>query len=692
MRTTRCIRLMIFVLSVLIVGLAGAQDRLKTYPGYEQYAKVSEQVRGSIKPGTVKATWKDGGKAFEFARDGKMFRFDIGRKKLTEIGTAPAEAEDAGRRRPGGLERGRQFTEVLSPDSKIKAFCRYRNLWLCDPDGKNEIPVTNDGNEKNRTKSGTASWVYGEELNQITAMWWSPDSAKLAFYRFDESKVPDYFLQMDQTKLYSKADIEAYPKAGQPNPDADIFVYDLTTEKITAIDARDGKPFENNVVGYYVYNVSWTQDSRELLFNRTNRNQNIMEFTAADPATGKCRTIIREEWPTGWVDNTPEMQWLKDGKRFVWESERTGFKNYYLYDLSGKMLATLTRYPFEVAGIVRIEEKDKSLSYLARDGANDMMLQLHRVSLDGKKDVRLTDPAYNHTVDLSPDGKYFLDTCQTHDVPPFTRLVDANGKIVADLARSDTAKFNELGLKKTELFKFKAADGTTGLYGLLFFPTNFDPAKKYPLLVSIYAGPESNGALETFVPPSAITELGFLVASFDSRGALGRGKRALDAVYLKLGIVEIDDQAAGVKALQDRPYIDKDRVGIFGTSYGGYASAMALLRYPDVFAAACANSPVTTWLQYDSIYTERYMRTPEENPEGYAAGDASKYVNDLKGRLMIYYGTADNNVHPTNAMLLIKALQDAGKSFEVQVGPDLGHTSLSQKRMMEFFIENLVLR
>ncbi|MCX6566776.1 MAG: DPP IV N-terminal domain-containing protein [Candidatus Aminicenantes bacterium] len=692
MRITRRACLVIFVLSVLIAGFAGAQDRLKTYAGYDQYAKISEQVRGSIKPGTVRATWKEGGKAFEFPRDGKMFRFDIGRKKLTEIGSAPAEAEDAGRRRPGGPERGRQFTEVLSPDSKIKAFYRDRNLWLCEPDGKNEFAVTTDGGEKSRTKYGTASWVYGEELNQITAMWWSPDSARLAFYRFDESKVPDYFLQMDQTRLYSRADIEAYPKAGQPNPVADIFVYDLTTKKITAIDVRDGKPFENDVVGYYVYNVSWSQDSKELLFNRTNRRQNIMEFTAANPVTGKCRTVIREEWPTGWVDNAPEMQWFKDGKRFVWVSDRTGFKNYYLYDLSGTLLATLTRHPFEVAGIVRIDEKDKSLSYMARDGANDMMLQLHRVSLDGKKDVRLTDPAYNHTIDLSPDGKYYLDTCQTHDVPPFTRLVGAREKIVAELARSDTSKFNELGLKKAELFSFKAADGTTGLYGLLFFPSNFDPSKKYPLLVSVYAGPESNGARETFVMPSAITELGFLVASFDSRGAVGRGRRALDAIYLKLGVVEVDDQAAGVKSLRDRPYIDKERVGIFGTSYGGYASAMALLRYPDVFAAACAQSPVTTWLQYDSIYTERYMWIPEENKAGYEAGDAMNYVNNLKGRLMIYYGTADNNVHPTNAMLLIKALQDAGKSFEVQVGPDLGHSALGQKRMMEFFVENLVLR
>ncbi len=685
-----------FILVLALVwsaGSAAAQDRIKTYPGYERFAKISVQMRDAVKPGILRASWKDEGAAFEFTRDGKLFRYDVKKKKLVEVGPAPAQAQPQRPGRPGGgPERGRQFTETVSPDGKIKAFYRDRNVWLSGPDGKNEVAVTTEGNEKGRIKYGSASWVYGEELGQNTAMWWSPDSTKLAFYRFDESKVPDYILQMDQTKLYSRADIEAYPKAGQPNPIAEIFIYDTATKKIASVDVRDGKPFTDDVVGHYAYRVNWARDSSELLFNRTNRRQNIMEFMAADPATGKCRTILREEWPTGWVDNSAEITWLADGKRFLWVSERTGFKNFYLYDLTGKLLSTVTSHPFEVAGLVRVDEKAKALWYMARDGANHMMLQLHRIGLDGKKDVRLTDPAYNHTIDLSPDGKVFLDTCQTHDVAPFTRLMDAKGKVLAEIAKSDLSKFDELGLKKVELFSYKAGDGTTDLHGLLHFPSDFDPAKQYPLLVSVYAGPETNGARETFTTPNPLTEYGFLVASLDSRSAAGKGKRALDAIYLKLGIVEIDDQAAGVKALWNRPYLKKERVGIFGTSYGGYASAMALLRHPDVFAAASAQSAVTTWLQYDSIYTERYMWIPAENKDGYENGEAMKYVKDLKGRLMIYYGTADNNVHPTNSMQLIKALQAAGKSFEVQVGPDLGHTGLNQPRMMEFFIENLVLR
>ena len=676
-------------LLVLMTGVAGAQDRLKTMPGYEQYQKMSKEIPTAVKLGALIVTWKDDAKSFEYRKEGKLYRFDVATRKATEIGPAPVEAPSTGRQ-GAGPARGRQFDSAVSPDKKLKAFYRDRNLWLSDADGKNEFAMTIDGSEKTRTKNGTASWVYGEELDQNTAMWWSPDSTKIAYYRFDESKVPDYFLQMDQTKLYSKADIEAYPKAGEPNPIADIFIYDVTAKTTIKVDVRDGKPFDDAVVGHYAYHVEWSPDGKELLFNRTNRRQNILELAACDPATGKCRVVVRDEWPASWVENSPEMRFLKDGRRFIWLSERSGWKNYYLYDLSGKLLATLTNHPFEVTGISLVDEKAGWLYYTARSGDNPMKIQLHRVDLKGKKDKRLTDPAFNHTVNVAPNGKHFVDVAQTHDVPPVTRLMDSSGKVVAELAKSDMTKFEQLGFKRAELLKFKSADGVTELYGMLSYPSNFDPNKKYPLLVGVYAGPATNGARETFMTPNPLTEYGFLIASFDSRSAGGRGKKFLDAIYLHLGVVEMDDQAAGVKSLGDRPYIDKGRVGIYGTSYGGYSSAMCLLRHPDVFAAACAQSAVTAWNHYDSIYTERYMWIPQENKEGYEAGSAMKYANDLKGRLMIYYGTADNNVHPNNSMQLIQALQRAGKSFEVQVGPDAGHSSLRQDRMMEFFIENLV--
>jgi dipeptidyl-peptidase-4 len=385
------------------------------------------------------------------------------------------------------------------------------------------------------------------------------------------------------------------------------------------------------------------------------------------------------------------MRYLADGHRFLWPSERTGWRNLYLYDLSGELLVTLTDHPFEVAQVVEVDEEAGVLWYMARDGDNHMKMQLHRVGLDGRGETRLTDPAFHHTVTLAPDGRHFVDVAQTHDHPPFTRLMDREGNVVAELASSDMTGFEELGLNRVELFSFTSADGVTPLHGMLHRPSNFDPERKYPVLLSTYSGPGSTGARETFTTPNPYTEYGFLVVTLDTRSASGRGKRALDAIYEKLGVVEIDDLAAGIRSLWDRPYVDREKVGVFGTSYGGYASAMALLRHPDVFHAASASSPVTDWRHYDTIYTERYMWIPQENEAGYDAGSAMTYADRLQGRLMLYYGTADNNVHPSNSMQLIAALQREGKSFEVQVGPDRGHSGINPDRMMEFFIENLVL-
>lgn len=706
------------------LATATAQDRLKTMPGYERYERMSKELGDAVKLGSVSVNWQDDGKALEYQRDGKRYRFDLITRtqslvtnppppaprapatgstntNLTATNASPAitNAATSQRRtrrftgRGERPDRGRQYTNALSPDGVWRAFYREGNVWLTstnEPD-TNVVAVTTEGSVARRIKYGTANWVYGEELYQTTALWWNSNSTQLAFYRFDESQVRDYYLTLDNTRIQSRLDTEPYMKAGATNPVVDLFIYDRATRQTVPVDVRSGKPFADDTVGHYVYDVSWTPDGRELLFHRTNRRQNIMELCAADLATGKVRVVVREEWPASWTENSPTLRFLQDGKRFIWSSERTGWKNFYLYDLSGTLLRTLTAFPFEVDSIVRVDEAAGLLHFMARSGDNPMKLQLHCVTLDGQGARRLTDPAFHHSVDLAPDGRHFVDVAQTHSEPPTTTLRDADGAFVAELARSDMTKFKRLGLRPAELLTFKAADGVTDLYGLLQFPSDFKPSRKYPLLVSVYAGPATSGARETFVPPSSLAELGFLVASFDSRSANGRGKRFLDAIYQRLGIVEIDDQAAGVRHLLQRRYVDARRVGIHGTSYGGTASALALLRYPDLFAAACANSAVTDFRNYDSIYTERYLWIPQESAAAYDAVRVMTYATNLHGRLMIFYGTADDNVHPANALQLIQALQRAGKSFEVQVGPDLGHTAVNRDRMMEFFIENLVL-
>jgi len=686
--------IVVFVLSGLIVKPILAQQWIKEMPGYEQYKKVAPQMRSAVKPGKISANWAEDGKSFQYKMDGKLLEFDVKSKTTSEIGTAGKEESPYARyRRMYGNrpQRGRQYAEELSKDKTLKSVYRDGNVFIVDSAGNNEIVVTTKGSVEKRFTFGTATWVYGEELGQMHAMWWSPDNKKLAFYHFDMSKVRNYYLQYEQTEIYDSMNIEAYTKVGAVNPVVELMIYDLETQKTITVDVREGEAFSDNVVGHYIYKIEWAPDGTELLFHRTNRKQDIMEWTAANAETGKCRVVVREQWPASFTSNTPYMKYLNDNKRFIWESERNGFKNYYLYDLKEGLIAPITSHGFEVAGVVKIDEEKDLLYYMARSGDNHMKVQLHKTKMDGSNNVRLTDPSFNHSVSLSPDGKYFVDISQTHTIPPFSQLVNAKGKVVAKLAESDMSKFEELGLNNVEIFTFTSADGETELHGMLHFPSNFDPNKKYPLILSNYGGPATNAVRENFTTSNSLCEYGFLVVNIDGRNAAWKGKKMLDKLYGNLSIVEQDDFAEGIKSLYDRPYFDKNKVGVYGTSYGGTTSAACILRHPDVFHAAVANSGVMDWRNYDNIYTERYMNLLENNPDGYKAANLMNYAGNLKGKLMIYYGTTDNNVHPSNSLQLIQALQKAGKSFEVQVGPDRGHTAVNRDRMMEFFIQSLVL-
>ena len=463
-------------------------------------------------------------------------------------------------------------------------------MWIGAGEGSDALAVTTDGGAAGRVKNGTASWVYGEELSQRTAMWWSPDSRKLAYYRFDERDVRDYHVALDQTRIQNTVDTEAFPTAGMPNPKVDLYVYDVATRQSVRIDVRSGRTFDNDVVGHYVYRVAWSADGRELLFLRTNRRQNVMELAAANPATGACRVVLREEWPTGWLMSEPRMVFLADGSRFIWESQRNGWNNFYLYDLSGRLIAPLTSFDaYEADKLVKIDETAGVLFYTARDGDNPLKLQLHRVGLDGSNDRRLTDPAFHHVVGncipnlgsrpeqpalspscgIAPDSTHFVDVYQTHDTPAAARLVSAtDGHVVSEIAKADASRLETMGLRRAELFTFTAADGATTLRGMMQFPARFDQSKVYPALVGVYGGPEFDavGVRESFVGPAPLAEYGFLIVSLESRAVPGRGKRTLDGIYQKLGQAEIDDMAEGVKALWSRSYVDRNRVGIFGSS------------------------------------------------------------------------------------------------------------------------------
>lgn len=626
-------------------------------------------------------------------------------------GGGPPESATASRAMREGRDRrpprGRQFTREQSPDGAWTAISENGNLFL-ERSGDNasgeRVQVTKDGTAD--LKYGQASWVYGEELDQTTAMWWSPDSRFLAFYRFDEAKVGDYYFLSGWTETKTRLESEAYPKPGEPNPTAEILVHELATGKTVVVErfnADGAAKATNGNDEYYLYNVRWTPDGSELLYSRTPRRQDVLEVLAADPRTGRSRLVVRETQET-WQENRPMMRFLEDGKRFLWETERTGFKHLELRSLDGSLISTVTAGAWPVESVVLVDEEAEQVWFTAWSAPVAVRQQLHVARFDGSDAARVTSADFHNTdFEISPDRSFVAATAETTTVPRHTVVYKVGGDESGGGA-NDAAPFARLGegstkgfetheLARSELFTCKAADGITDLYGKIQFPPAFDPARKYPLVVETYGGPSVRLVTDRFDPGDPSTALGFILVTVDNRGTPGRGKAFEGATYLKLGVMDADDQAAAVAHLAaTRPYIDGARVGITGHSYGGYMSAIALIRRGDVFAAAVAGAPVTDWRQYDTIYTERYMRTPEENREGYDAGSCVKHATKLRGKLLLLHGMVDDNVHPNNTFELANALQSLNRPFSMMMFPNSDHgiRSASLESMKwSFFVEAL---
>ncbi|MFM1823853.1 MAG: hypothetical protein RI967_2119 [Planctomycetota bacterium] len=672
-----------FLAPILLAASARAQDYIpkKDLPG----AAVARRLEAALPlvgaGGEVaEIRWDMASGTLFFEKDGWR-TLDLATGAIADLAGAPPEGLPGdGGPRPGRERRparGRQFTVAESPDGAWTARSEGGNLLLEPKEGE-RIAVTSDGG--GRVKYGQASWVYGEELDQSTAMWWSPDSRFLAFYRFDETAVKDFFILKGWTGLGTEVLAEAYPKPGAPNPTVELLVYELATGRTVRIDALTEETGAVAGGEYYLYNVRWTPDGSELLYSRTPRRQDVLDVLAADPRTGASRAVVRER-QDAWQNNRPVMWFLADGTRFIWETERTGERHYELRSLDGSMLATLTSGDWPCESIESVDEEAGDLWFSAWSAENEARQQLHVARLDGSSASRVTAGDFHHgKFRISPDGRFVVATRETTSTPPSTVVYErgaapgAAGRLVAVLAEGSAKGFATHGLTPSELFTCKAADGTTDLYGRVSFPPAFDPSKRYPVVVATYGGPTVRLVTDRFVAGDPRTAHGFLVVTVDNRGTPGRGKAFETAAYLNLGVVDADDQAAAVRHLAaTRPYVDGSRVGITGHSYGGYMSAICLIRHGDVFHAAVAGAPPTDWRHYDTIYTERYMRTPEENPEGYAAGSCIEHAAKLRGRLLLLHGMLDDNVHPNNTFALAHALQSIDRPFSMMLFPNSDH-------------------
>jgi len=578
-----------------------------------------------------------------------------------------------------------------SPDFTKYAFSKDYDLWIYDLATRKEEPLTTGGSEE--LMNGKTDWVYPEELDQREAFWWSPDGRKIAYLQFDERAVYNYPILHEMTPDHQPAfeavlELERYPNSGEPNPTVKLFVIDLAAKKPVEVKTESGPDV-------YITRIAWRRDGTGLFFQRLNRLQNRLELKAADPTTGEVRTILTEE-EERYINLHDDFRQLADNQHFIWSSERTGWQHLYLYDLKGKLINALTSGEWEADGVSLVDEKNGWVYFTI---AENFGLDTHfgRVRLDGTKLTRLTSISGTHRVSIDPAGRFYLDSFSSLVQPSVSNLHQADGKLIRTLASTNIDKVKELGLQEPELVKLKAADGATDVYGIVFKPADFSPEKKYPLYVQVYGGPShrNSNSYQTAGPKAQLAQLGYVVWELDGRGTTRRGKKHLTETYLKFGQVDVDDQAAGVKQLRERPYIDGTRVGMTGGSYGGYMTCMSLLRYPDVYSVGVATSSVTDWHNYDSIYTERYMRLPEQNKEGYEKGSALTYAKDLKGKLLLVHGTIDNNVHIGNTVELIDALQKEGKNFDVMFYPENRHgirgfnaVHLGKLRM-EYFLKNL---
>lgn len=665
---------------VLLVSASQVQAQslqLSDLPGWDRVQKASQDASGIKLEYPQNFIWGTDGLFFQNPR-GTHYRLDFQSGEMDQVTesevpkTDPVDVLPKQGRRPSA-QRARQRAWIQSNDAKWKASYRDFNIVLeaLGEDGKptgEPIQVTTSGTEKHRF--GTACWVYGEELDQNDAMWFSPDNQWLAFYEIDEGHMKTYFLTTRNTQLYTGLHKEQYPTAGEDNPHVALHLFNLKSKSTVKVEVEGPRD-------QYLYGVDFTPDGKQLIFHRTNRWQNQLDVMAADVESGKSRTIVSESQET-WQENAPLMRFLNDGKRFIWETERTGWKQFQLRDLEGKKICDLTptaEYP--VQAIVSLDEENNWIYYTAYSGENPLNLHLHRARLDGTGHQKLTRGDYTFSgFEIAPDHSRFVARYENISTPPATgcwKVEGGQSQQVATLAESDADALQKAGFVPGELFSFKANDNKTDIYGTLYKPRDFDPAKKYPLLIDVYGGPHSVGVTNRFRANQAYCELGFVIAKIGNRGTINRGKAFESANYLKLGLVDLDDQAEGVKFLRKREYIDGSRVGISGHSYGGYMSALALLRYPKVFQVGVAGAPVTHWKNYDTIYTERYMRTPQENKEGYELGSCMKYADQLEGKLFILHGLVDDNVHPSNTWQLAQALQQADKRFDLMIYPNSAH-------------------
>jgi len=562
--------------------------------------------------------------------------------------------------------KDKQSIPVFSRDGRMLAYMINNNIWLAKFDYDTESQVTKDG-EFGKIINGGTDWVYEEEFGTTTIMDFSADGRLLAFVRFDETNVPQYSMQMYENKLYPYSFSFKYPKAGEQNSKVSCNVFDIDSKTIRKMNIPENTE--------YIPRIEFLPEGDELAIFTLNRDQNVFDMYFANARSAVARSVLKEE-NARYIDSDVINSITFFGNQFVYLSEKSGYSHLYLYDNTGVQQKQLTTGEYDVTDFLVVDPVSKTVFYQAAE-VSPLQREIYKVDMVKGVKTKLSAKQGTNSAIFSKNGKYYINSFTNVSTPKISSVHDATGKELRVLEDNAVLKSKLAGLQlpKKEFITVKSADGRD-LNAYMIKPADFNPSRKYPVLMVQYSGPNSQQVKDTYGMDwtNYIATQGFIVACVDGRGTGARGEEFRKCTYMNLGIYESDDQAAAARYLASLPYIDGSKIAIWGWSYGGYNVLMSMSRGNGVFKAGVAIAPVTDWKFYDTVYAERFMRTPQQNMAGYEAGSPIKLANKLEGNLLLIHGSADDNVHFQNTMDYAAALVKANKQFDMFVFTDKDHS------------------
>jgi len=595
------------------------------------------------------------------------------------------------------LSDGRQQLADFSPSGNQVCFYRENNLFVKNLQTGKETQFTFDG-KYNHIINGAPDWVYEEEFSFWQAYQWSPDGKRIAYMRFDESKVEQFnmtvfkglYPEKKANALYPENYTFKYPKAGEKNSVVSLHVYNLENGKTTTINVGEEKD-------QYIPRIKWTQNPTVVSFIRMNRHQNHYELFLANADNGKCN-LLYEEKNKAWIDINDDLTFLKDKKHFIITSEKSGFNHIYLYNMKGELVRQITKGNWEVSKYLGYDEDKKQFYYQAAT-ISPLQREIYSIDQKGKRTKMLSKQKGNNSAKFSKGFKYFINYYSANGIPTLVTLHNSKGKLIRTLEDNKELKkrLKEYQIPKREFFSFKTSEGVK-LNAWMMKPVNFNANKKYPALLHFYGGPGSQKVLDRYQFDwlEYLAQEGFVVVVVDNRGTGGRGEAFKKCTYMQIQNLEAIDLIETGKYMAKQDFIAADKIGVYGWSFGGQMSSLCMFRGADVFAAGIAVAPVTTYRYYDSIYSERYLRTPQENPKGYDNYAPIHFADQLKGKFLLIHGTSDDNVHVQNTFELAEVLVQHNKKFDMHLYTNRNHGIYGGKtrlhlftKMVDFLKENL---